>query len=230
MIKKCLSRILVLLISMGLSTVFTDISLNKKYLIVIYSFSYFVSYSIYEISRILFFYHYFTKATLMILVIPVCLIDALMFVWIFIELRNTINELEETKQTFKLYSYSNFRRIIFIYVLFSINWMILNILFDFIENFKPFYYLNFIFDCVWEILYFFIFISICFIWKPNENNERYIESKQIADEDEDELLDGMILNENQINERDDEEEEDQKDETLDQNLLEKDENMLNENV
>eukprot|EP01080_Neovahlkampfia_damariscottae_P001953 gene1953-1461_t len=231
MIKKCLSRILVLLVAMGMSTVFSDITTNKKYMITIYSFTYFIGYSIYEISRILFFYDYFTKVTLIILVIPVCLIDAIMFVWIFIELRSTINELSETKQSFKLSLYSKFKVLVFIYVLLCVNWMILNILFEFIENFQPFYYLNFVFDCFWELLYFIAFVSICYIWKPIEGNERYVESKQIADEDEDEL---DMMTKSQIEEESIAEDQfnielsDQEEDTLDQQLLDNDEKKINE--
>jgi hypothetical protein len=71
--------------------------------------------------------------------------------------------------------------------------MTFEVVFAVVENFSTFWYLTFLFNSLWEYIYFFAFFSICSIWKPFKNNQRYGLSQQIDGEDKDsEMIDNFI--------------------------------------
>jgi hypothetical protein len=117
--------------------------------------------------------------------IPVCSIDTLVFSWIFWELKTIIEELKSTKQTFRLQLFQSFQNRIFLYFVICSVWMTFEVVFAVVENFSTYWYLTFLFNSLWEYLYFFGFFSISIIWKPFKNNQRYVASQQVDGEDKD---------------------------------------------
>lgn len=127
-------------------------------------------------------------------IIPASLVDSVIYFWILQSLLDTIQELEDKKQTSKLEVFLSLRNMIIIVVIVS---TIYNIAFSYLivkkalENYWRWQW--FFNDGVWSVFYFLIICSIMvgdrthyyfqYLWAPNERSLAYAYHVQVATEE-----------------------------------------------
>eukprot|EP01116_Phalansterium_solitarium_P023148 TRINITY_DN7966_c0_g1_i3.p1 TRINITY_DN7966_c0_g1~~TRINITY_DN7966_c0_g1_i3.p1 ORF type:complete len:553 (+),score=128.31 TRINITY_DN7966_c0_g1_i3:164-1822(+) len=118
------------------------------------------------------------------LVFPVAILDTAFYWWIFLSLMRTIQQLTLKKQIIKLVMYKRFLAtlvaagIISAIIIFA--QLLVTVSTDPDESWKS----QFIWNCFWHLLYFFILVAIAVLWRPTENNTRYAYADLILNDDE----------------------------------------------
>jgi len=116
-------------------------------------------------------------------------IDTTFYIWIFTSVNNLLTSLAARKQAVKYLLYRNFRAVLFVSLFFTSVWalyssvMLLNDGNGEESNWQD----RWTVDALWELTYFFVFVSIAVMWAPSKNSQRYsnsIELTQLEDDSE----------------------------------------------
>jgi len=171
-VKKTVSRVLVLVVSMGIGVVKWTLGATRIKITVL-ALLYFVSSLILDIlekitttssTKI-------SKNLISTFVIPVAILDTAFYWWIFLSLIRTIQQVTLRRQVLKLQMYRRFFGVLLASLVFSVV-VILYQLFSVMMG-KDSWRTQWMWEAFWHLLYFIILTAIAFLWRPRQNNTRY---------------------------------------------------------
>ncbi|KAJ4870600.1 Lung seven transmembrane receptor family protein [Raphanus sativus] len=184
-IKKTLSRLLLLVVSMGFGVVKPTLGgITSK--VVLLGVVYFVATEGLELVEHLGNINDFSGKTVMYLVIPVAILDACFILWIFSSLARTLEKLQIKRNMAKLELYRNFTNALAISVLFSIAWIGFELYFNASDPLSEFWRIAWIIPAFWNLLSYGLLAVICILWAPSNNPTRYSYLAETGDEFEEE--------------------------------------------
>eukprot|EP00511_Aplanochytrium_stocchinoi_P008616 CAMPEP_0204855310 /NCGR_PEP_ID=MMETSP1347-20130617/16568_1 /ASSEMBLY_ACC=CAM_ASM_000690 /TAXON_ID=215587 /ORGANISM="Aplanochytrium stocchinoi, Strain GSBS06" /LENGTH=471 /DNA_ID=CAMNT_0052001367 /DNA_START=122 /DNA_END=1537 /DNA_ORIENTATION=- len=167
--KKCVSRLLVLVVSMGFGVVKPHLGEEGKRVlllgavyVVVATLHHLVDSLTDQVSSARFFF-----------LLPVAIVDTIFYFWIFHSLKSTIQQLEARGQDIKLNLYLRFQRLLVLSIVVSVLWAIYYVMENFMEYDSLEWESVYFMESFWDCLYLAILIVIMFLWRPNQNSQRY---------------------------------------------------------
>ncbi|CUV07845.1 unnamed protein product [Cryptosporidium hominis] len=120
-----------------------------------------------------------TSGLLLYSILPVGILNGIIFFWIFHELVNLLNKLENNKQTEKLSLYKRFAYILFFSIIIAFIYLLLEIRFyswDIVERWR--------YQWIFQDAIPFFFVSILklnllLLWAPKENSKKYLNAAEV---------------------------------------------------
>jgi len=121
-------------------------------------------------------------------VFPLAALDSIFFLWILQEISTNIEKFTAGQQDAKLFVFKSFWTILVSTAIFSVCWASFQIYSSVWMNEDDYWQYIWVFDGIWHILYFFVLLTIAFLWRPSSQTKAYAVSIQIptAEEDDDE--------------------------------------------
>jgi|EP01047_Picozoa_sp_COSAG01_P057978 hypothetical protein len=183
--KRAVSRMLVLVVSMGFGVVKPTLG-DKAKRVIILGAVYFVFGTLLEVVDWVGHSEELPMTIRLIFVMPVAALDSLFSVWIFTELSATIEQLEQRKQRSKLQLYNRFTFIMATCVFLSLVWSSYEVWVtegsgnSFGDRWRNYWML----EAGWPALYFLVLLSIMWLWAPSKNAVRYAYSEEISLDDD----------------------------------------------
>ncbi|CAH9134716.1 unnamed protein product [Cuscuta epithymum] len=186
-VKKTLSRLLLLMVSMGYGVVKPTLGgvTSKVYLL---SLVYFISLEALELVEHLGNINDFSRKTILYLVLPVAFLDAWFILWIFSSLSKTLEKLQVRKSIAKLDLYRKFTNSLAIFVLLSIAWVGFELYFNASDPLSELWRFAWIIPAFWTLLAFSLLVVICVLWAPSRNPTRYAYSGETVDDLDEEAI------------------------------------------
>jgi len=183
-VKKTLSRVLVLVVSLGfglLKPTLASTTARIGYLAAAYFFFSGVQLTVENLSH-----HHGLTFSEYLLMLPVIFLDFMFAYWIFSSLSHIIRGLESRQQETKLNLYRKFNRVLIVCFLLGIIWtfvFVYCILTDFaVTNWEDFYKL----EIFWDVQYFVVLLMILYLWAPSSNSLRFAYERVDFDDEDDE--------------------------------------------
>ncbi|CAH2047922.1 unnamed protein product [Thlaspi arvense] len=184
-IKKTLSRLLLLVVSMGYGVVKPTLGgITSRVLLL--GVIYFVATEALELVEHLGNINDFSGKTMIYLVIPVALLDACFILWIFSSLARTLEKLQIKRNMAKLELYRNFTNALAISVLLSIAWIGFELYFNANDPLSELWRVAWIIPAFWNLLSYGLLAVICILWAPSNNPTRYSYLAETGDDFEEE--------------------------------------------
>uniref|UniRef100_A0A1J3CN80 Transmembrane protein 87A n=1 Tax=Noccaea caerulescens TaxID=107243 RepID=A0A1J3CN80_NOCCA len=184
-IKKTLSRLLLLVVSMGYGVVKPTLGgITSRVLLL--GVIYFVATEALELVEHLGNINDFSGKTMIFLVIPVALLDACFILWIFSSLARTLEKLQIKRNMAKLELYRNFTNALAISVLLSIAWIGFELYFNATDPLSELWQMAWIIPVFWNLLSYGLLTVICLLWAPSNNPTRYSYLAETGDDFEEE--------------------------------------------
>ncbi|KAJ8754958.1 hypothetical protein K2173_015470 [Erythroxylum novogranatense] len=184
-VRKMLSRLLVLSISMGYGVVRPTLGgLTSKVLLL--GFTYFLASELLDITEYVGTINDVSGRARLFLVLPDALLDAFLVLWIFTSLSRTLEQLQVKRSTVKLEIYRKFSNVLVSTVIASVAWITYEVYFKATDPFNERWQSAWIITAFWDILTFVLLCVICYLWAPSQNSQRYAYSDEIGEELDDE--------------------------------------------
>ncbi|KAJ0979195.1 hypothetical protein J5N97_014669 [Dioscorea zingiberensis] len=180
-VKKTLSRLLLLVVSMGYGVVrptLGGVSSKVAGLGVVY----FVASEALELVEHLGNVNDFTGKTRLFLVLPVALLDACFILWIFSSLSKTLEKLQLRRSAAKLELYRKFTNALAVSVLLSVAWIGYELYFNATDPLGELWQWAWIIPAFWNASAYILLIVICILWAPSQNPTRYAYSEDTNDD------------------------------------------------
>jgi len=174
--KRTVSRVLVLVVSMGFGVVKSTLGANR-YKILLLAVLYFIFSGVLNIVDLVQRTTVVSLAVLLLLVFPSAILDTTFYWWIFYSLLRTISQLGVRKQTIKLRMYKRFFATLIISGLLSSLVIIVQMFVTVTSDPDNIWQTNWLWTAFWQILYLIILVAIVFLWRPTSNNTRYAYSE-----------------------------------------------------
>lgn len=176
-LKRALSRVVVLMVSMGYGVVRSNLGDDTKKIIYL-GCSYFILSLIYSLTITMPSNAHLVddiefENMLALVVLMLAAVDTTFYMWIIRSLNSIIAALETRKQVEKCTLYQNFRLVLFLSLSFSVIWAVYSSLLLSGGSYDANWESRWTMDALWESLYFVVFVSICFLWGPSKNDQRY---------------------------------------------------------
>ncbi|KAL7015314.1 hypothetical protein ACKWTF_016394 [Chironomus riparius] len=182
-VKRTLSRVLVLYISMGFGIIKARIGDESVVRISVMSSLYFTMASIESYLRLAQTESRSENRQLVLAAVPLALIDSLICYWIFTSLIQTIRALRLRRNTVKLQFYIHFKNVLIFGVTMSIAFMIYSIK---IHKETECAWKDLWIDIsFWHVLFSILLTVIAFLWRPTKNNQQYAFAPLLNDNDDD---------------------------------------------
>ena len=108
-----------------------------------------------------------------ILVLPVAVLDAVFILWIFTSLSRTLAQLQARRQSAKLDMYRKFTNALALMVLFSIAFIVYEMMFKISDKYNERWQEDWITTAYWHVLSFALLLIICVLWMPREHSVKY---------------------------------------------------------
>eukprot|EP01125_Pyxidicula_operculata_P007562 TRINITY_DN2566_c0_g1_i1.p1 TRINITY_DN2566_c0_g1~~TRINITY_DN2566_c0_g1_i1.p1 ORF type:complete len:310 (-),score=60.43 TRINITY_DN2566_c0_g1_i1:42-971(-) len=185
-IKKTVSRVLVLLVSMGLGIVKWTLGTTRLkigLLAVFYMFFSFLLQTIREIETLA-KKEVVSEWVSLLVVVPAAILDTGFYYWIILSLVRTMQQLTLRKQGLKLEMYKIFFGILVFTGILSVSIIAYQSYLNFNQLSIPWQY-EWMFDAFWDYMFWVIMTVVSFIWRPRSNNTRYGYGEFFSDETED---------------------------------------------
>ncbi|KAH7284884.1 hypothetical protein KP509_33G001000 [Ceratopteris richardii] len=185
--RKTLSRILILVVSMGYGVVRPTLGgLTSK--VVLLGATYFLAAEFLDV-----FEHVGTVSDLsgkarLFLVLPVAILDAFFVVWIFTSLSKTVEKLQARRMAAKLELYRKFMNALALSVIMSVAWIGYELYFKATDPFGEQWQRAWIISAFWNVLSFALLCVICTLWAPSQNSTRYAYSEDGESFDDEDAL------------------------------------------
>lgn len=200
--KKLLSRLLVLVVSMGWGVLKPTLGddVNR---ITLLGAAYFVFAYIHLTVENL--NHSKTTFTMgaYILVLPVIAADVAFFLWTFTSLNGIMRSLEARNQETKLTLYRALRRILVGCGVVAVTWSVVFWYCIFTGWTTTHWEISYRLEAFWDVFYFFLLLAIIWLWKPSQNGNRYAYNRVKVHEDDDEAygddLEDVVANKGSSN-------------------------------
>lgn len=186
-VKKTISRLLLLVVSMGYGVLKPTLGGGKIKLILL-SMLYFIAIEALELVEHLGNINDFSGKTKLYLVLPVAFLDAWFILWIFSSLSKTLEKLQMRKNLLKLELYRKFTNSLALFVLLSIAWVGYELYFRASDPLSELWQIAWIIPAFWTILAFLLLVVICVLWAPSSNPTRYAYSGENGDDYDEEAI------------------------------------------
>ncbi|KAK8826239.1 hypothetical protein WA538_001381, partial [Blastocystis sp. DL] len=116
--------------------------------------------------------------------LPSSIVDSIIYFWILQALMDTIQELDEKKQTSKLGIFRQLRNIVVICAICAVTYNILFSFFLFDQVIATYWQYQWFFtDGIWSCFYCILFTSIIYLWSPSDHSLAYASHVQVATDD-----------------------------------------------
>lgn len=191
--RKTASRVLVLIVCMGYGVAVPKLG-SKMFWVFIYGGMYFSFGCLFEIAKQLFYDSGAASVAMVTLSsVPVAVLDGGFYAWIFVSLATTIQTLQNENQQAKLKIYNRLKYTLIFYVVASIIWVLIEILFRIGGSFYAYWPMIWTFECIWDLLFVVVFMVIMLYWRPSPNSHLYAYAQELStmeqyDAEEDELF------------------------------------------
>ncbi|KAJ8753829.1 hypothetical protein K2173_000083 [Erythroxylum novogranatense] len=183
-VKKTVSRLLLLVVSMGYGVVKLTLGGITSRLLIL-GLVYFIASEALELVEHLGNINDFSKKTKLFLVLPVAFLDSCFILWIFSSLSKTLEKLQMRRNMTKLELYRKFTNSLAVSVLLSIAWIGFELYFNATDPLSELWQIAWIIPAFWTLLAFALLIVICVLWAPSRNPTRYAYSEEnVEDFDE----------------------------------------------
>lgn len=176
-LKRSLSRVVVLMVSMGYGVVRPTLGDDMKKIMYL-GCSYFILSLVYTLtismpSNSKFVGDAEFENMLALVVLLLAAVDSTFYMWILKSLNNIIVTLDSRRQTEKANLYKNFRIVLFVSLGFAIIWAVYSSMLMTGSTYENNWQNRWTMDALWELEYLIVFIAICLLWAPSGNNRRY---------------------------------------------------------
>ncbi|KAF5752631.1 transmembrane protein 87A-like [Tripterygium wilfordii] len=194
-VKKTVSRLLLLVVSMGYGVVRPTLGgITSKLLLL--GATYLVFSEALGLVEHLGNINDFSGKAKLILVLPVAVLDACFIIWIFSSLSQTLEKLQIRRSTAKFSLYQKFTNSLAVSVLLSIAWIGYELYFNASDPLSELWRRAWIIPAFWTLLSYILLVIICILWAPSNNPTRYAYSEEMGDELEEE--EGIALTGNGV--------------------------------
>ncbi|CAN6325308.1 unnamed protein product [Urochloa humidicola] len=167
-VKKTVSRLLLLVVSMGYGVVLPTLGGITSRVAALGSI-YFVASEALELVENLGNINDFSGKTRLFLVLPVAILDATFIIWIFSSLSRTLEKLQLRRSMAKLELYRKFTNSLAVSVLISITWIGYELYFNATDPLSELWQRAWIIPAFWNVLSYALLAIICILWSPSRN-------------------------------------------------------------
>ncbi|KAE9603453.1 hypothetical protein Lal_00008189 [Lupinus albus] len=182
-VKKTLSRLLLLVVSMGFGVVRPTLGgITSRVLLL--GLSYFIASEALLLVEHLGNINDFSSKTKLVLVLPVVCLDSCFILWIFSSLSKTLEKLQTRRNLAKLELYRKFTNMLAVSVLLSIAWIGFELYFNATDPLSELWQIAWIIPAFWSLLAYALLLVICVLWAPSRNPTRYAYLEESDDFDE----------------------------------------------
>ncbi|KAI8557243.1 hypothetical protein RHMOL_Rhmol05G0321200 [Rhododendron molle] len=171
-VKKTLSRLLLLVVSMGYGVVKPTLG-GVTSRVLLLGLIYFIASEALELVEHLGNINDFSGKAKIYLVLPVAFLDAWFILWIFSSLSKTLEKLQMRRSMAKLELYRKFTNSLAVFVLLSIAWIGYELYFNASDPLSELWQISWVIPAFWTLLAFFLLVVICVLWAPSSNPTRY---------------------------------------------------------
>ncbi|KAH7575683.1 hypothetical protein JRO89_XS02G0192900 [Xanthoceras sorbifolium] len=180
-IRKTISRILILSISMGYGVVRPTLGgLTSKVLLL--GVTYFLAAELLDITEYVGTINDISGRARLFLVLPDAFLDAFLILWIFTALSKTLEQLQAKRSSVKLDIYRKFSNALAVTVVASVTWIAYEVYFKATDPFNERWQGAWIITAFWDVLAFALLCVICYLWAPSQNSQRYAYSEEAGEE------------------------------------------------
>ncbi|KAK8992649.1 hypothetical protein V6N11_048722 [Hibiscus sabdariffa] len=180
-IKRTVSRIVILMVSMGYGVVRPTLGgLTSK--VIMLGATFFLASEVLELVENVGAVSDLSGKARLFLVLPVAILDAFFILWIFTSLSATLNKLQARRMMVKLDIYRKFTNALAVAVIVSVGWMCYELYFKSNDVYNEQWQNAWIIPAFWQVLSFAMLCVICVLWAPSQNSTRYTYSND-ANED-----------------------------------------------
>jgi amino acid permease len=117
-------------------------------------------------------------------ILPVALLDALLYCWVLTGLTATLSQLTSRRQSAKLLLYRRFSHVLLASVVVSVCWVCWQMATILSDTLDQRWATIWLFDAFWHVLYFVLLLAVCSLWSPSKNNLQYAYMDEVGQEDE----------------------------------------------
>ncbi|CAD5162964.1 unnamed protein product [Musa acuminata subsp. malaccensis] len=184
-VKKTVSRLLLLVVSMGFGVVRPTLGgITSK--VAVLGAVYFVASVALELVEHLGNINDFAGKARLFLVLPVALLDATFIVWIFSSLSKTLEKLQVRRSIAKLELYRKFTNTLAVSILLSLLWIGYELYFNATDPLSELWQRAWIVSAFWNVLSYVLLGIICILWAPSHNPTGFAYSEDTNDDFDDE--------------------------------------------
>lgn len=182
-VKKTLSRLLLLVVSMGYGVVRPTLGGHGiAYKVLLLGLFYFIASEALELVEHLGNINDFSGKTKLLLVLPVVCLDSCFILWIFSSLSKTLEKLQTRRNLAKLELYRKFTNTLAVSVLLSIAWIGFELYFNATDPLSELWQIAWIIPAFWSLLSYALLVVICILWAPSRNPTRYAYLEETGDD------------------------------------------------
>lgn len=185
-IRKTLSRLLILCVSMGYGVVRPTLGgLTTKVLLL--GTTYFLASELLNVTEYVGTINDVAGRARVFLVLPNALLDSFLILWIFTSLSRTLEQLQAKRSSVKLDIYRKFSNALAITVVASVAWIGYELYFKATDPFNEKWQGAWMITAFWDALAYVLLCVICYLWAPSQSSQRYAYSEEKGgDSDDDE--------------------------------------------
>lgn len=182
--KRAVSRVLVLIVSMGYGVVRQSLGEDMKRVLglgasyCVLSLIFTIASSLPSSAKNIGDPEYENLFSIVIMLLAT--IDTIFYMWTISSINNLIVTLEARKQTVKLQLYKNFRFALVAALSFAVLWAVYASLLMGTQTSETSWEMKWTVDAISELLYFLIFVAIAVLWAPSRNNQRYVSYVELS--------------------------------------------------
>ncbi|MQL79978.1 hypothetical protein Taro_012415 [Colocasia esculenta] len=196
-IKRTVSRVIILMVSMGFGVVRPTLGGFTSKVIVLGT-TFFLASEVLELVENVGAVSDLSGKARLFLVLPVAILDAFFIIWIFTSLSKTLDKLQVFLNILLLFSvarrllakldiYRKFTNSLVVAVIVSVGWMSYELYFKSTDVYSEKWQSAWIIPAFWQVLSFSLLCVICALWAPSQNSMRYAYSDDGSDDREDTL-------------------------------------------
>ncbi|XLR53091.1 hypothetical protein S83_003763 [Arachis hypogaea] len=175
-VKKTVSRLLLLVVSMGYGVVRPTIGgsgMSSKSRMMLLAVLYFVASEALLLVEHLGNINDFSGNAKLLLVLPVVCLDSCFILWIFSSLSSTLEKLQMRRNLAKLDLYRKFTNTLAVSVLLSIAWIGFELYYNATDPLSELWQIAWVIPAFWSLLSYALLLVICILWAPSRNPTRY---------------------------------------------------------
>eukprot|EP01025_Chloroclados_australasicus_P014318 TRINITY_DN16710_c0_g1_i2.p2 TRINITY_DN16710_c0_g1~~TRINITY_DN16710_c0_g1_i2.p2 ORF type:complete len:547 (+),score=64.31 TRINITY_DN16710_c0_g1_i2:49-1641(+) len=181
-VRKAFSRVVVLLVAMGYGTIRPTLGdLNKKVLFL--GVVYLLAILAYDVTSNVGKVDDFNGIERLLLILPVAILDVVMFLWIFTALSRTLIKLQTKNQGAKLSLYRKFTNAIIFVVWVGALWLGYEVWFRFSDPDNEKWRYEYVCNGFWYVLNLVFLMVICFLFTPSASATRFAYKQEDLEED-----------------------------------------------
>eukprot|EP01018_Ginkgo_biloba_P034913 Gb_26909 [translate_table: standard] len=187
-VKKTISRLLILVVSMGYGVVRPTLGgLTSK--VILLGATYFLACELLDVVEHVGTIDDLSGKARLFLVLPVAILDAFLILWVFTSLSKTLEKLQARRRLAKLEIYRKFTNALAVAVIVSVAWIGYELYFKATDPFSERWQSAWIISAFWHVLSFALLCVLCVLWAPSQSSTRYAYSDEVVEDfDEEEAV------------------------------------------